>query len=183
MAPIPDLRPTVLAAWRTNSLVTAHLVEQLPGALWDASIPGVPRRTIRPIAAHLHNARSRWLRTLGQEHGIAVPPLVDLRRVTRRSLLSALKRSSRGIEELLELGIEAGGVMPPSKAYVWRNLPLDVGHVLAYFVAHEGHHRGQIVMVARQLGHRFAIGDRWTLAMDHQGAGVEGTRARIRRRG
>jgi uncharacterized damage-inducible protein DinB len=38
--------------------------------------------------------------------------------------------------------------------YVWRNLPLDVGHVLAYFVAHEGHHRGQIVMLARQVGYR-----------------------------
>jgi uncharacterized damage-inducible protein DinB len=37
---------------------------------------------------------------------------------------------------------------------VWRNLSLDVGHVLTYFVAHEAHHRGQIVMVARQTGHR-----------------------------
>jgi uncharacterized damage-inducible protein DinB len=44
--------------------------------------------------------------------------------------------------------------VPPSKGYVWRNLPLDVPHVLTYFVAHEGHHRGQIVMLARQLGHR-----------------------------
>ena len=154
MGPIPDLGPTVLAAWRTNSLVTAHLVEQLPAVLWDASIPGIPRRTFRSIAAHFHNARSRWLRTLGHEHGLAVPPLVDFRRVTRRSLLSALKRSGRGIEELLEFGIAAGGEVPASKAYVWRNLPLDVGHVLAYFVAHEGHHRGQIVMAARQLGHR-----------------------------
>jgi uncharacterized damage-inducible protein DinB len=154
MAPTPDLRPTILAAWRTNSLVTAHLVEQLPNVLWDAPIPGVPRRTVRIVAAHLHNARSRWLRTLGREHGIAVPALVDLRKVTRRSLLSSLTRSSRGIEALLELGIASGGEIPPSKAYVWRNLPLDVGHVLAYFVAHEGHHRGQIVMLARQLGHR-----------------------------
>jgi uncharacterized damage-inducible protein DinB len=154
MATIPDLRPTVLAAWRTNCRVTANLVEHLPAALWDLSVPGVPRRTVRLIAAHLHNSRSMWLKTLGREHGIAVPPRVDLRRVTRRSLLSALKASGRGIEELLDLGIAAGGQVPPSKGYVWRNLPLDVGHVLAYFVAHEGHHRGQIVMVARQLGHR-----------------------------
>ena len=52
------------------------------------------------------------------------------------------------------LGIDSGGTVPPSKAYVWRNLPLDVGHVLAYFVAHEAHHRGQLVMIARTLGHR-----------------------------
>src|SRR5438552_1199630 len=42
----------------------------------------------------------------------------------------------------------------PSRRYVWQNLPLDVGHVLTYFVAHEAHHRGQIVMIARQLGQR-----------------------------
>jgi len=36
----------------------------------------------------------------------------------------------------------------------WVNLPLDVVHFLAYFVAHEGHHRGQIVLLARQTGHR-----------------------------
>jgi uncharacterized damage-inducible protein DinB len=44
--------------------------------------------------------------------------------------------------------------VPPTKAYVWRNLPLDVPHVLTYFVAHEAHHRGQIVMLARQVGQR-----------------------------
>ena len=145
---------TILGAWRTNSLVTSHFIEQIPTALWNASIPGEPRRTVRSIAAHLHNARSRWIKTLGQEHGIKAPALVDPHKVTRRGLLPALKRSSRGIEALLELGIASGGKIPPSKGYVWRNVPLDVGHVLTYFVAHEGHHRGQIVMVARQLGDR-----------------------------
>jgi len=154
MAPPFDFGTTLLSAWRTNSRVTAYLVEHLPIAIWDAPVPGAPLRTVRMIAGHLHNARCMWLKTLGHEHGIAIPAAVDRRTVTRRQLLSALKQSGRGIESLLELGIAAGGRVPPSKAYVWRNLPLDVPHVLTYFVAHEGHHRGQIVMLARQLGHR-----------------------------
>jgi uncharacterized damage-inducible protein DinB len=157
MLPPTDPGATLLAAWRTNSRVTAYLVEHLPAPVWDVPIPGAPRRTVRMIAGHLHNARCMWLKTLGKEHGIEIPASVDRRKVARRELLVALNRSSRGIEALLTLGIDAGGHVPPSKAYVWRNLPLDVPHVLAYFVAHEGHHRGQIVMLARQLGHRLPI--------------------------
>ncbi len=154
MRPAADSAAALLAAWRTNSRVTAYLVEHLSQPLWEAPIPGAPRRTVRMIAGHLHNARCMWLKTLGRAHGIAIPASVDRRKVERDELLAALVRSSAGIEALLELGIRAGGHVPPSKAYVWRNLPLDVPHVLTYFVAHEGHHRGQIVMVARQLGHR-----------------------------
>ena len=68
------------------------------------------------------------------------------------------------MEALLELGFAAHGAIPPSKGYVWRNLSLDVAHVLTYFVAHEAHHRGQIVMLGRQLGHRLpqdAINGLW----------------------
>lgn len=154
MPPQADLSASILAAWRTNNRATLGLIERLPADLWDVAVPGVPQRTIRTIAAHLHNARCMWIKTLGREHGIAAPARVDHRRVAPRQLVAALKRSSRGMEALLKLGLDSDGEVPPSKGYVWRNLSLDVGHVLTYFVAHEGHHRGQIVMVARQTGHR-----------------------------
>jgi len=146
----------LLAAWNTSNRANTYLVEQIPVALWSARIPGVGSRTIREIAAHLHNARRRWIRTLGKEHGIAVPTRVDQRSVTRKQLVSALAKSSRGIAAILQLGGRRDGKVPPSKGYTWRNLSLDVVHVLTYFVAHEGHHRGQIVMAARQLNHRLS---------------------------
>lgn len=149
-----DRYSSLLAAWRTSSRVTSYLVQHLPSPLWNAVVPGAPRRTVRMLVAHLHNSRSSWIRTLGGEHGIPVPAMVDPRRASRRELTTALRRSSKGIEALLASGLAAGGRVPPSKAYVWRNLPLDVGHVLAYFVAHEAHHRGQLAMLARALGHR-----------------------------
>jgi len=116
------------------------------GGPLEGERPGLPsspdlRATLlaawQMIAAHLHNARCRWVKTLGREHGIPAPVRVDQRRVARRQLVAALKRSSNGIEALLKLGLESGGQIPPSRGYVWRNLSLDVGHVLTYFVAHE----------------------------------------------
>ena len=144
----------VLDAWRTNNRVTVYLVEHLPDDLWTASVPGAPRRTVRMISGHIHNARCMWLKTLGKESGIAVSRSVDRYSVEREELSAALNRSSRGILSLLKLGCGHDGKIPAPRSYVWRNLPLDVAHVLSYFVAHEGHHRGQIVMLARQLGYR-----------------------------
>jgi uncharacterized damage-inducible protein DinB len=154
MSSPPGLRDTILGAWKTNNRVTIYLIEHLPPGLWDETVPGSPRRTIRMIAGHLHNARRMWIRTLGKQHGVAVPPSVDRFKVKPKELVRALNQSSAGVLGVLQLGIENGGDIPPSSAYVWRNLPLDVGHVQAYLIAHEAHHRGQIVMLARQLGHR-----------------------------
>jgi len=151
-----DLRETMLAAWRTNNRVTVFLLEHLPDELWGGKVPGAPRRTVRMIAGHIHNARCMWIKMLGRRHGIRAPKNVSRHTVTRRQLVSALERSSDGILELLELGINQGGRIPAS-GVAWLNLPVDVVHVLAYLVAHEGHHRGQIVLLARQTGHRLPI--------------------------
>jgi uncharacterized damage-inducible protein DinB len=150
----PDLRDTILNSWRTSNRLTVFLVEHIPPGLWASAIPGAPRRTIRMMAGHVHNSRCRWVKTLGEELGVPVPRSVDRHRVARSALAAALDRSSRGILHLLTLGCDRGGRIPPASTYTWRNLPLDVGHVLTYFVAHEAHHRGQIVLAARALGHR-----------------------------
>jgi uncharacterized damage-inducible protein DinB len=87
-----------------------------------------------------------WIKMLGAKHGIAVPKSVNRHRVRQDVLIRALERSSRGVIRLLELGLDRGAKVP--------GFPLDVVHFLTYLVAHEGHHRGQLLLIARQLGHR-----------------------------
>ena len=115
MPAIRDLTETILAAWRTNHQVTVFLVSHVPTAVWAAPVPGAPRKTVRMLAGHLHNTRCMWLKTLGRPYGIPVPSAVDRRRVSRRQLVAALNRSSRGIEALLRLGFAAAARFPPAR--------------------------------------------------------------------
>lgn len=137
----------VLATWKTASRLTSFLIENLPDEVWHAKIPGAPRRTVQMIGGHLHNCRCMWVKTVGARHGVKVPHSVNRHRVTRRQLLPALGRSARAIGRVLEASLANDGHLTGFS-------PPEVTHFLAYHVAHEGHHRGQIVMVARQLGHR-----------------------------
>jgi uncharacterized damage-inducible protein DinB len=141
----------LIAAWRTNNRATTYLVERLPTQVWSSPVPGIPRLTVRMIAAHIHNSRCGWIKALGARHGVVAPPLVNLRRVRPRDLVRALSRSSEGIIRLIELGIARGGRVPRA---TWQNFPTDLEHFLSYFVAHEAHHRGQLCMAVRQLGQR-----------------------------
>ena len=88
---------------------------------------------------------------IGARHGVAVPKTVNARAVRPAELVRALARSSEGMIALIELGVARGGTIPPA---AWQNFPTDLVHFLNYFVAHEAHHRGQLCMLARQLGHR-----------------------------
>jgi uncharacterized damage-inducible protein DinB len=141
----------LIAAWHTSHRVTVYLIENLPPELWSRNVPGSPRRTVRMIAAHIHNARCMWIKMLGARDRIPVPRAVDGRRVRPPELVRALSRSSNGITRLMRLGVAHGGAVPRA---AWQNFPTDLPHFLSYFVAHEAHHRGQLVMLARQLGHR-----------------------------
>jgi uncharacterized damage-inducible protein DinB len=141
----------LIAAWRTNHRVTTYLIENLPAELWSKNIPGSPRRTVRMLGAHIHNARCMWIKMIGGRHGIEVPATVDGRTVRPAELKRALARSNKSFIELIRLGVARGGAIPSA---TWQNFPTDLAHFLAYFVAHEAHHRGQLCMLARQLGHR-----------------------------
>jgi hypothetical protein len=82
---VTTLEERLIAAWQTNNQATAYLVRHLPAGVWARQVPGIPRLTVGMIAAHIHNSRCRWIKSLGAHHGVGGAasrrrrPLVTLR--------------------------------------------------------------------------------------------------------
>jgi len=146
---------SLLDAWRICDRATALLVESLPDDAWPLALSSAPRRAVRNVAVHLHNCRGLWLKSLGQGAGIAAPANLDPKSATRARTVAALGRSGEAILRLLRAGIGNGGDFPGvASAFHYGAMPRNAFLFCAYALSHEAHHRGQLLVMARQLGHR-----------------------------
>jgi uncharacterized damage-inducible protein DinB len=148
-----DLTTTLLDCWGVTNLTSIHLIKTIDPTLWNKKIPGYSRKTIGMLAIHLHNTRCTWIKDIGKEKSGRMLTALNSHLGTKKELLFAMKQSGKEMLALLEHCIANGGRLPTRPA--WLNFPNDVIHLLAYFVAHEAHHRGQIIMASRQLNKPF----------------------------
>jgi len=137
------LSDALLQAWATNERITEYLVESLDEKAWRAEPPGGKGRTIAAIVAHIHNVRHMWLAVAAK--GEAMPEKLDRHTATPAQALRALKKSSEGVSRLLSRSLSADGRV--------KDFRPDVMAFFGYAISHDAHHRGQICLLARQVGH------------------------------
>jgi uncharacterized damage-inducible protein DinB len=126
------------------------LIERLDPAAWRAK-PSGNVRTIAAIFTHMHNVRAKWVR-LTASH-LKVPPLLNRARCTPRQARAGLTESAARCAEMLAEALGGGGRrVEKFRRDGWAK-PWPVGpEMLCYMLAHEAHHRGQVCMLAHQLG-------------------------------
>jgi uncharacterized damage-inducible protein DinB len=138
-----SLSSALLHAFDTNDKINQYLLENLPAEAWRGDPPEGKGRTIAAVAAHMHNVRVMWLKAAAKE--TKIPEQLDRTKVTPAQASKALEQSRSALAAVLKSALENDGRVKGFKP--------DVAGFFGYLIAHDAHHRGQICMLARQIGH------------------------------
>jgi len=144
----PTLEPlaALVRAYSASARANQYLVERLDPAVWRAELRGGRGdrlRTIAALVAHLHNCGLRYL--VRTDPAADVPGELDRLRVTRAQAVRALGAKRKAVLRVVPSAIAAGRRIV--------GFPHDAASFLIYYLAHDSHHRGQILLQARLLGH------------------------------
>jgi uncharacterized damage-inducible protein DinB len=150
----PQLGRAAVQMFAANDRMNQLLLEHLDSEAWRAKLPGKPpckTRTIAAIFTHMHNVRCKWVR-LTAPH-LKVPPQLNRAHCTPQQAGAGLADSAaRCMEMLAEALGDGGGRVETFRRDGWAPAwPVGV-EMLCYMLAHEAHHRGQVCMLAHQLG-------------------------------
>lgn len=138
-----SLQESILHAFETNDAINHYMLENLPADAWRAEPPGGKGRNIAAIVAHMHNVRVMWLKAAAKESKI--PEQLDPNTVTLKEASKSLDQSRSALSVLLKAAMAADGRV--------KGFRPDVVGFFSYLIAHDSHHRGQVSMLARQVGH------------------------------
>ena len=144
-----EVEQELLEAFRRSGLVNEYLVSVLPARVWQAVPPRGRSRSIGAIVAHMQGVRRTFARMGGARPG---PPALDRQRVTPAQARRAFRQSTDHL-----VGLFASAFA--SRRARIKGMPRRAIDMLAYLVQHDAHHRGQICLLARDLGHSFSGDD------------------------
>lgn len=133
----------LIETFEINNRINLYLLDAIPEShLKDQSAS--KGRNVGEQFAHIHNVRLMWLK-------VSAPDLLETQTKiekenagNKKLLAKSLKESGKAMKTLFERATEAGkvkGFKPSPTAF------------LGYVVAHDAHHRGQILLCLKQSKH------------------------------
>jgi uncharacterized damage-inducible protein DinB len=146
-----DLCHGLVESYAVNERMNQIVLEYLDPAAWRAQVPGNKGRTIVAIVTHVHNMRRKWLRLSAPQ--LKLPAPLERASCTQTQARSALAESAARCSEMLADALSG----PQSRVETflrdgWAR-PWPAGAAMAvYMISHDAHHRGQICMLAHQIG-------------------------------
>jgi uncharacterized damage-inducible protein DinB len=131
----------VLRSFAIHNRIHLYLLDALSPDAWLAAPPGGKGRTLAALVSHIHGVRLMWLKAAGIK--TLPPPLEKTASISeaKQALTASDLEIRNWLAPILSGTAKVSGFKPDAWAFV------------SYLIAHEAHHRGQLVLLAKQLGH------------------------------
>ena len=129
-----DIKADIIQTWNQNNKVTLYLLDNLEDD-WLSSKLNNKGRSIGEQLVHINNIRSFWINKVGEKIDLKIDKKYakDKLKLNRALLISSKKMSETLSQLLLQESIK--GYKPHPTAF------------FAQMIAHESHHRGQIMTI------------------------------------
>jgi uncharacterized damage-inducible protein DinB len=133
----------LIETWNIHNRINLYLLAALAPEVLGVVSP-LKGRTVFQLFAHMHNVRLMWLKASAPELLEGLEKL-EGSTGTHDQLRAALEASGGAVEALLRKGFAEGGRIKGFKPHA--------AGFLGYLVSHESHHRGQMTITLKALGH------------------------------
>jgi uncharacterized damage-inducible protein DinB len=151
--PVKDFERQILESWRAHNRIMMFVIEHIPDDAMKSTLSTRRGRDIARQLAHLHMVRIWHLEATNRKLSKGLKRFEKGKSPDKKSLLAAFKESGKAIEQYLHYRIENDGATGNFKHMA---IP-----ILAYFIAHETHHRGSIVLTMKQSGFKLPDALKW----------------------
>ncbi len=135
----------ILEALRTNTRINLYLIDRISAAGMKCTLSKRGGRDVALQFAHLHNNRVWHLQKRAKDLAVGLKVFPSKVTPSKAELKKALTGSQRALETFFT-DLVAGKAKR-------RGFKKGVATTLAYFVAHESHHRGSIILTLKESGH------------------------------
>jgi len=139
-----NLEAELVEVFEQSGRATEYLVSVLPPDVWLMPSPSGRGRTIAATVTHVHGLR----KMIAKMGGAKVGPSLDRKTVTPAEARRALAQINDTLTTMFRESLGRG------EARV-KGISRRTVNIMQYLMQHDAHHRGQIMMRASDLGHKF----------------------------
>lgn len=148
-----EIENQIIDTWRIHNRINLFMIENIPDDALKATSSKRGGRDIARQFAHMHNVRFLRLKSFAKKSAAKLVEFEKNESPGKIELLNAFKQSGGVMEKYMLLCLDNGGSVP--------NFKRGVVPMLGYYISHEVHHRGSILLTMKQCGFKLPDTLKW----------------------